>query len=167
MSSTRWCENKRICVLCGKPDLALLRRRSRKNLNHTPIEQLHHLILLCVTEMPSKTGREYALVVRGAADPDSDAPHLCLRRCWVTSVKVHAKCVQRFVKVKDFTLIIGCCAAAGRLSHRVLVDTNYAPNTPWVTHAIQRKHLPSFLRPSPTWKTFKTVLITMGEDYVI
>lgn len=44
-----------------------------------------------------------------------------------------------YAKAKEFTLVIGC------LSHRVLVETNYAPNTWWVTSSVPRQHLLSVL----------------------
>lgn len=131
--STRCWKNKWIYVLCGRLDLAQLHRRSREKLNHTPIAQLHRLIIPCVSSCDQepfwKSGWKYPLA---AADADSDV--------YNAAVKVTGKWVKCFVKAKEFTLVIGC------LSHRVLVDTNYAPNTGWVTSSVPRRHLPSVLR---------------------
>lgn len=146
--STRCWKNKWIYVLCGRLDLAQLHRRSREKLNHTPIAQLHSLIIPCISSCDQepfwKSGWKYPLA---AADTDSDV--------YNAAVKVTGKWVKCFVKAKEFTLVIGC------LSHRVLVDTNYAPNTGWVTSSVPRQHLPSVLRLSrSSWlqKVWKPML---------
>lgn len=151
--SKRQCwKNKLLCVLCRRLDLAQLHRRSREkgsqpHPNSTvPPSNYTIYFLMRPRNVQKEWVRKSTSGSRCCRYRQRRAALHCILQL---SQRGKSNWVKLFEKLNDFTLVISC------LSHRMPVETNYAPYTRWVTSSVPRQHLSTCLL-FLTSKTFKT-----------